>query len=371
MTMTRRSLLLALAGAGAAGPLRAQQPITVTDIAGRTVVLPQPARRLLLAQGRQLAGLGLVHPDPVSLVCGLGGDFQRQDAATYAQYLSAYPRLGDIPRIGNGTPETFSAEAAIAARPDLVVLGRAFAGRLDGDGTSPLMRQLAAAGIPVLIADFHTRPLEDTAPSLRALGAAVGRTEAAEAFLAFYRARLDRIAGRLAERSVNRPRVLMHVHAGGMDCCFSPGRGTLHDMIARAGGHNIGADLLPGASGQLSLEQVLSARADIYVATGGPHLAGRGGLVLGTGIAEAEARRTFAALLARPEIAAIPAVSGGRAFGLWHGFADTPLHVVAIEALARLLHPDLFADLDPAATLGEANRFLALPLNGTFWIAPR
>jgi iron complex transport system substrate-binding protein len=45
------------------------------------------------------------------------------------------------------------------------------------------------------------------------------------------------------------------------------------------------------------------------------------------------------------------------------------VHIVAIEALARWLHPERLAGIDPAATLAEINRrFLALPMAGTYWI---
>ena len=40
----------------------------------------------------------------------------------------------------------------------------------------------------------------------------------------------------------------------------------------------------------------------------------------------------------------------------------------AAEVLAKWIHPELFADLDPAATLAEINkRFLAVPYTGDFW----
>ncbi len=42
--------------------------------------------------------------------------------------------------------------------------------------------------------------------------------------------------------------------------------------------------------------------------------------------------------------------------------------VVAVQVLAQWLHPDHFADLDPAATLREmTTRFQPLPLDGVFW----
>jgi iron complex transport system substrate-binding protein len=37
--------------------------------------------------------------------------------------------------------------------------------------------------------------------------------------------------------------------------------------------------------------------------------------------------------------------------------------------MAKWIHPELFADIDPSATLAEINRhFLAVPLEGTMWV---
>ena len=69
-------------------------------------------------------------------------------------------------------------------------------------------------------------------------------------------------------------------------------------------------------------------------------------------------------------IATLEAVKEKRAFGLWHLFNDTPLHVVAIERLAKWLHPERFAEIDPTATMAEAAAFSAIPLDGTLWIEP-
>jgi iron complex transport system substrate-binding protein len=42
---------------------------------------------------------------------------------------------------------------------------------------------------------------------------------------------------------------------------------------------------------------------------------------------------------------------------------------VATEALARWIHPKVFADLDPKATLAQINeRFLAVDYVGDYWV---
>jgi iron complex transport system substrate-binding protein len=65
-------------------------------------------------------------------------------------------------------------------------------------------------------------------------------------------------------------------------------------------------------------------------------------------------------------------VKSGRVYGLPHHLLNSPLDILAVEALARWIHPELFPDVDPARTLGEINtQFLAVPLEGTNWITLR
>ena len=51
---------------------------------------------------------------------------------------------------------------------------------------------------------------------------------------------------------------------------------------------------------------------------------------------------------------------------------NSPLDILAVEVLARWIRPELFGDVDPAATLAEINnRFLSVPLEGTQWVDMR
>jgi iron complex transport system substrate-binding protein len=354
-------MLVMLAAASAASA----QPVTVTDVMGRTVTLPGPAKRMVLAQGRQLNALGLLHPDPLSLLAGWGADHQRQNPDAYARYRARFPQIDGIPTVGDGATEAgFSLEKTVALAPDLVILSASLAGTRRGSGD--LVQRLEAAGITVAVVDFYLKPLTDTVPSLRILAKLIGREQQAEEFIRFYEARLARIAQRL--EGTKRPSVFIHAHAGGPECCSTPGKGTFDDFITAAGGRNMSAPLLPGATGQISLEQLISSDPEVYVATGGTHMARLGGLVLGLGVPRETATASFAKLLAQPGLSTLSAVRNGRATAMWQLFNDTPLHVVAIEALAKWIHPGRFADLDPAATLAEAARFSAIPLDGTLWL---
>jgi len=360
-------LLLALVIAAPA----ASEPIRVTDLSGREITVAAPAHRIVLGSWVSMDAISLLDSNPLSLVVawGMGGSNEIQPEILGKKF----PEIGKLPVIGRGTVDSMSVEAILAQRPDLLVLSKFDAVRFSGSDASavPQIAQLQAAGVPVVVVDFYLDPLANTEPSLRILGQLTGRSAQAEAFLSFYKEHMDGIRKRLANISDDkRPSVFLHAFAGRRECCFSAGNGTLDGLVRLAGGHNIGADLLRTAIGQVSLESVLKRNPDVYIATA----VGNGataGFALGIGVSDEQARRGFAALLRDRNESAIGAVERGQAFGLWHLFVHTPLHVVAAEVLAKWLHPDLFSDVDPARTMATINtRYLAAPVEGTLWTGP-
>lgn len=364
--MTVRIAALAAALAVVLPAAASAQAITVRDLAGRTVRLEAPARRIVIDDARYLVALSLLHPDPVSLLAGWPRDINRLGAENYAQYRARFPAIERLPQTSSSAG-TFSVEHALAARPDLAVY-------TVGMGPNPQqVAQLERAGIPVVFIDFFSQPLERLEPSLRLLGAVIGRNDEARAFIELRRERLEVIRARLAQASPTRPKVFLEAHAGmSSECCNSPGKGNIGDYIQLVGGHNIGADVLPSAIGRLSMEYVISRNPDLYIATGGPHLARTGGLAMGTGYTAAQARAALTGISRRSGIAQLGAVRGGRVHGISHQLLNSPLDILAVEALAKWIRPDLFADLDPAATLAVINRrFLAVPLEGTHWVSLR
>jgi len=354
-----------------AGGPAAAAPIQVTDVLGRQVTLPGPAHRVVLAQARHFQVLSLLTPDPASILAGWSDEFKTSFEPDYRAALRRFPGLAGVPVVGRHTADSFSVERTLALRPDLVVMTASFAGLAPGQAASesPLIGRLEAAGIPVIVIDFFMRPMENTIPSLRALGRAIGHETQTEAFIRFYTHHMRSIAQRLQGLpDPQRPAVFVHAHAGSTDCCNSPGVGTFNEMVRYAGGHNIGADVLKSATGKLNFEYINSRAPQVYVATGTGSRAAKG-LAIGAGVSETQARESLQRLIEANHLDALPAVRSGNSHGIWHAFNDSPLHVVFIEALARWIHPDRFADTDPANTLREVNaQFLAVPLEGTYLV---
>ncbi|THF64518.1 ABC transporter substrate-binding protein [Pseudothauera nasutitermitis] len=336
----------------------------IVDLRGRTVTVPERIQRISIDDGRYLVALALLHADPVQVLAAWPRDIHRIGEATHAQYLKKFPALGKLPQVASSAG-SFNLEAVLAAAPDVAVVSL-------GSGPSDAqVAQLQAAGIPVVFIDFFTYPFKNQADSLRLLGRLTGAQERAEAFVAFREQRLETISRRVAAIAPEaRPTVFLEAHAGmTADCCNSPGKGNVGDYIEFVGGHNIGADVLTAPYGKLNMEYVISRDPQVYIATGGPHLAKSGGLVLGVGYDAAQAQASLQAIARRQGIAQLSAVKNGRTHGLAHQLINSPIDIVATEAFARWVHPELFADLDPGRTLDEINtRFLAVPYGGASWV---
>jgi len=83
-----------------------------------------------------------------------------------------------------------------------------------------------------------------------------------------------------------------------------------------------------------------------------------------------EARRKLEALTKRPGFTGVKAVENGNVHAIWHQFYNNPYQFVAIQEIAKWLHPDLFKDLDPEATFKELHeRFLPLEYKPGYFVS--
>jgi len=338
--------------------------IALKDVTGREVRLAAPAKRLLIDDGRFLIALALIHPDPVSLIAAWPRDINRIGKATFEAYRAKFPTIDNLAKVASSAG-SLSVEQVVAARPDLAVFS------LGAQPSDEERARIEAAGIPVVVIDFFVHPLTNLEPSLALLGAATGREAQAQEFLAFRRAHLDAVKAKLADlKGSERPRVFLEPHAAmTADCCNSPGKGNVGDIIEADGGTNIGAAVIPRAFGKLNLEYVVAQDPQVYIATGGSHMEGTAGLLIGPEYSLERARQTLKGVVSRPGFSGFAAVKDKRVHGLSHQLLNSPLDLITVEILAKWIHPGRFADLDVGKTVAEVNqRFLAVPIEGPNWV---
>jgi iron complex transport system substrate-binding protein len=339
--------------------------ILLRDAAGRQVRLAKPAERIVTNESLLLLELALIERDPVSKIAGWAAP-RRLDRGVYESFRQRFPTIDAVPVVGGVVPSNTNLESLLSADPDVFVVS------LWDPGWQEIAAGLEAAGVPTIFLDAPGKsarnPAEAIAFSIDLLGKALGREPEADAFSAYMLSHYQAVVDRLASVK-KRPLVLMDAFAG-TECCSVPGGANrLTDYLTLAGGRSLGADVIPGYEGRLSPEAVIGEDPPVYISTGGPHLAGQGGLVLGGGMDAASARASLQAVLSQGVRKELTAVRGKRAYGISHQLAISALSILAFECFAKWVHPELFADLDPAGTLDEINqRFLAVPLEGTFWI---
>jgi iron complex transport system substrate-binding protein len=371
--ISRRSLGLAAAVLLlAAGTAPAAETQTVEDVAGRSVQVPAEAKRIILGEGRQIYLLAALDTEaPFQRVVGWRDDLEKADRDGYEIYRQKYPFIADLPRFGGAKEGTFDVEQALTLHPDLVVMNLESKLATDEGG---LIDKLAAVGIPVVFIDFRERPFENAEKSIRILGQVIGREQRAEEVIAFRRAEIEKVTARLASYAGPRPQVMID-RAGGYsdECCMSFGDENFGRMVSVAGGDNIARDLIPGTFGTLNPEQIVASKPDVVVVTGSNwtlYETAGAWVGVGPGADRDVSRARLQALMQRPAFTTIPATETGRVHAIWHQFYDSPYQFVAIQALAKWLHPELFADLDPDATFRTFHeRFLPVEYRPGYWVS--
>lgn len=344
----------------AVAPVRAE--IVLTDLKGRTIALEKPARRLLVDDGRMILALSFLTDDPVGILAAWPHDVDRFGRGLYEAYRQEFPLIETLPKSSSNAQDLF-VEQVLAAKPDLVVLS------IFSHPAEQQIAQLAEAGIAVIFVDFVADPFDNTDRSLTVLGEAIGRQNQAARVVTYRQAQKKLISERLAENSLpSRPVVFLEAHASTSEpCCNSPGTGNIGRFIDFLDARNIG-DILKGRPfGQISLEYAVASRPDVYIASGGEYMAERGGLLIGPTYEKAKTAETLHLLLDRAGFQQLPAVRTGNVHGISQQVFNSPLDLLALELVAKWVHPQLFADLDIEKTRRVLNEMMAIPLTGNYW----
>lgn len=348
-------------------------PITVTDITGRAVTLDGPADRVILGEGRQIFFAAVLDgEDPFQRVVGWRDDLLQAAPESYALYAEKFPQIADIPTFGGFKDGTFDIEQAVALDPDVMILNLEAKAATDEAGYE---EKLAKVGIPIVYVDFREKPFEHTAQSMQIIGELFGKEDRAAEFNAFYEDQMARVTEVIAAQpDLDRPVVFVE-RAGGYseDCCMSFGHGNFGTFVELAGGQNMAKPFIPGTFGTINAEQVIASDPDQIVVTGGnweAYVPGGAWIGVGPGADEAEAQQKLAALMERPGFTGVTAVKNGQVHAIWHQFYNNPYSFIAVQRLATWLHPDLFPDLDPEATLSELHdRFLPVDYHPGYWVS--
>lgn len=349
------------------------EALTLTDIAGRQVTLDALPDRIVLGEGRMMYSIApLVDGNPFDKIVGWKDDLIQYDPDAFRKFEGAFPEdTARLINFGNPYAGDFSIEAVLEAETDLVILD---VGNLFKAEETGLIDKLGDAGVDVVFVDFRRNSTENTVPSLLLLGRILGEERKAAEFIDFYIGQMRKVTNVVdAIPAEERPLVVIENAAGWQQdfCCWTFGPYNYGRFVELAGGVNYGSKLANAYSVDISLEGILEADPDHIIGTGANWKEARPEVtstLLGYEGDPAVNAERLKALADRNGFAELRAVKEGHLHSIYHQFYNSPYHFIAVQQIAKWLHPDDFEDLDPQASFEELHdKFLPFDASGQFW----
>ncbi len=277
------------------------EPLTITDGLGREITLPAVPQRIISLAPSNTELLFAV---------GAGGQMVGRDE------VSDFPaEAANIASVGS-TYGALNTEAIVALKPDLVLTAQI--------NPREQVQTLQDLGLTVYWLANPT-DFDGLYTNVEIVGRLTGHEAEAKALAASLKARVDAVAAKLAPASET-PQVFYELDATDPTKPWTSGPGTFIDLLIRAsGGSNVGASL-SGDYAQISSEELLVQNPQIILL---------GDSAYGT---------TPETVAARPGWGEIAAVKSGAVYPFDDNLASRPgpRLVDGLEAMAKLVHPELF-----------------------------
>jgi iron complex transport system substrate-binding protein len=361
----RRITLLALACACglSAQAMATTYPLTLTDTSGQSLTIKQEPKRIVVQDGRDILTLALLdRADPFARLVAWNNLLKKSDGETWKILRNKWPEADGIIDMGFSDKGEVNLESVIAKQPDLMVAQLRSKPSLSQTG---VLDKLKALNIPVLFIDTMLKPVENTPKSITLLGETLNRESEAKQYTDFYQQHYQNILDK-TKAVEPKPLVFIEAKAGlnGLEsCCFTHSHVGWGGMIEAVGARNLGSALLPGATGDVSLEKVISMKPDAYIVSGSQWATKTNAAVpFGYGVTQQQVDDAFNRMKQRPGFAQVTAVKEGRFYGIYHNFYNHPYNIVGLEYLAKFIYPNQFKELDPAKTYSEIlSRFTEVP----------
>lgn len=355
--MQRRQLITAIPGLFGALSLslpfaaRAAEtpaaPIVVTDLLGREVRFEKAPERIVVAN-YILNFLMTGGAASLSKVVALPQDgWEATRTGEYKLLTEAFPSILKLPSIGGYHDNVLNTERILSLKPDVILVNIP-----QYRDNARCLAVLERAGVKTVVLDYHAMKPENHAASTRILGKLLGREEAAEAQCRRYEEALKDLQTRIAALPEEKKHRRVYVE------CGNEGVGRLGNSYNRTilwgaileelSAANIAADMKTPYS-PLAREFVIASNPQTILIAGSiwRNAAEADSMRMGLTVTEDEAQKRLAGFAARPLFAKTDAYRTGEIYGVDHGSLRTIADYVFPQFIAKVLYPDVFADLDP------------------------
>ena len=277
--------------------------ITLTDQAGRTVTLEQPAESIVSCY--YISTYATIALGLKDKIVGL-----ENKADTRALYALAAPELPELTQVG--TLKELNVEAVAALEPDLVIMPQKL---IDNAQT------LEDLGITVMIVNPETQ--EGLETMLTLIGEACGASDQAQALIDYNHTQLERAAEMTAD--LEKPSVCLLGNSSYLSA--APAAMYQNDLIEQAGGVNAAASIEEDYWADVSYETLLALAPEVLVIP-------------------SAASYTAEDVMNDPQLADLPAVQNGAVYTMPQGLDEwdspTPSGILGVLWLTSVLHPEAY-----------------------------
>lgn len=277
--------------------------ITLTDQAGRTVTLEQPAESIVSCY--YISTYATIALGLNDKIVGL-----ENKADTRALYALAAPELPELTQVG--TLKELNVEAVAALEPDLVIMPQKL---IDNAQT------LEDLGITVMIVNPETQ--EGLETMLPLIGEACGASDQAQALIDYNHTQLERAAEMTAD--LEKPSVCLLGNSSYLS--VAPAAMYQNDLIEQAGGVNAAASIEEDYWADVSYETLLALAPEVLVIP-------------------SAASYTAEDVMNDPQLADLPAVQNGAVYTMPQGLDEwdspTPSGILGVLWLTSVLHPEAY-----------------------------
>jgi iron complex transport system substrate-binding protein len=290
-------------------------PVTITQTNGKDATLPCMPRRIIVTNSD--AAEMLIALGAADMIVGV-----TESTKNTSSIMEKIPQAESI-----GDWQTPNIEKMLSLKPDVVI---SYASSKPKN-----LDQITAANITILYLDCYRLP--KLALDARAVGTLTGHEQAAERYALMVENTTTTVMRRV--NTLQREELPSVYFEGYSDfTAAGPGSGS-DELLIMAGGSNIAANL-SGSSPKVSAEWVV-AQKPAYVMK----------------VISSKETRPFSgvarAMANRTGWNTIPAVADNRIHLFNSGIEYGPKSYIGLAYTAKILHPDLFADMDPKAMLDE------------------
>ena len=340
------------------------QTVTYTDMMGRKVKLAKDIKRIVAVRYMDIYYLSAILGNELDdKLISLGMNYKQNDIDGYKKFSKVYKNLDKLADVGSIYNDAISLESMIKLKPDIIIVDKYFS-------KEACVEKMIAAGLPVVFTDTNTDPFHGTQNSMKMIGKMLGKETYVNGMVDYANGKTDAVLKRvekLGASNVKKPKLYFEcgnvspTEIGGTRGDISSGWGYFWNKL---GADNIGVG---SKSNAMNPEQVLVSNPDVIV-IGGANWTPDGNIMrLGFYATPKSASEHLNLYTKRAGWSDLAAIKNGRLHAIHFNYTVHPYNFAGVEAMAKMLYPKEFADLNPEKDMAEFfKKYMPVKYSGIF-----